>query len=160
MAASDKFEHYLLELIFNNEGSPTLEIGDATGLRGSSTAGSLYVALHTAAPDSPGENPSNQSVNECDYTGYARQAVARSTSGWTVTDSSGTTTVKNAAEISFQQCTGGSNTAIFFSIGTRGEDTSPADSEVLFFGELTASLAISSGITPRFAADALSISLD
>ena len=57
MAASDKFEHYLLELIFNNEGSPTLEIGDSSGLRGSSTAGSLYVALHTAAPTAQAKIP-------------------------------------------------------------------------------------------------------
>jgi hypothetical protein len=38
----------LLELIFCNTDAPN--IGDATGLRGSSVAGSLYVSLHTADP--------------------------------------------------------------------------------------------------------------
>ena len=39
----------LLELIFQN--LDCANIGDATGLRGSITAGSLYVSLHTANPN-------------------------------------------------------------------------------------------------------------
>jgi hypothetical protein len=39
-------ENDLLLLLFNNTNWANL--GDATGLRGSSTAGSFYVSLHTA----------------------------------------------------------------------------------------------------------------
>lgn len=39
-------------------------IGDATGLRGSSTAGSLYLSLHTSSPGEAGD----QTTNEISYT--------------------------------------------------------------------------------------------
>lgn len=68
---------YLL-LVFNN--TNVANVGDATGLRGSTTAGSLYLSLHTADPGPGG----TQSTSETTYTGYARQAVARSGSGFTV----------------------------------------------------------------------------
>ena len=72
MSKSDAFEAALLDLIFLN--SNIANIGDATGLRGSSVAGSLYLALHTADPGEAG----NQSTNEATYGSYARQALARS----------------------------------------------------------------------------------
>lgn len=52
MSKGNTFENDLLLLIFNNTDAAL--IGDATGLRGSSTAGSLYVALHTADPGEAG----------------------------------------------------------------------------------------------------------
>ena len=51
----------LLNLIFNNTNWANL--GDATGVRGSSTAGSLYLSLHTASPAESGD----QTSNECSY---------------------------------------------------------------------------------------------
>jgi hypothetical protein len=52
MPLSDTFENDLMLLVFNN--TNCADVGDATGLRGSSTAGSLYIALHTADPGEAG----------------------------------------------------------------------------------------------------------
>ena len=138
MSKSNTFENDLLLLLFNN--TNIANIGDATGLRGSSAAGNLYIALHTADPGEAGD----QTTNEVAYTSYARVAVARSSGGFTVA----TNTVTNAAAITFPQCTGGSATATHFSIGT----SSSGAGKILYSGALTASLAISNGITPEFAA--------
>lgn len=51
-----------LLLFFNNTNWAV--VGDATGLRGSTTAGSLYLSLHTSSPAEAG----NQSTNEISYT--------------------------------------------------------------------------------------------
>lgn len=75
---SDAWVADILNLLFVN--SNAANIGDATGLRGSSTAGSLYVSLHTADPGATGD----QTTNEASYTSYARVAVARTSGGWTV----------------------------------------------------------------------------
>ena len=56
------------------------DVGDASGLQPSATAGSLYISLHTASPDAADV----QTTSEADYTSYARVAVARSAAGWTV----------------------------------------------------------------------------
>ena len=78
MSKSNSFETAFLALIFQN--SNIANIGDATGVRGSSTAGSLYVSLHSADPGETG----SQTTNEVTYGSYARVAVARSAGGWTV----------------------------------------------------------------------------
>lgn len=148
MSATNAAETAILNLIFAN--SNWANVGDATGLRGSSTAGSLYISLHTA---DPGEAPaSGQSTSEAGYTSYARVAVARSGSGWTVSGNSAT----NAATITFPACTGGSSTVTHFGVGT---DSSGAGN-LLFKGALTSSLAVSNGITPSFAASGLTITAD
>jgi hypothetical protein len=146
MSKSNAWETALLNLVFNN--TDAANIGDATGLRGSSTAGSFYVSLHTADPGEAG----NQTTNECAYTSYARVAVARSGSGWTVSGNA----VTNAALIQFPQCTGGSETATHFGIGTASSSTGV----LLYKGALSASLAISSGIQPQFGAGSLDGSED
>jgi len=147
MAGSKKntFETDLLELIFNNT---TLGgIGDTTGLVGSTAAGSLYIALFTAAPSDSAQG------TECNYTGYARVAVARTSGGWTVASGN----AQNTAAITFGQCTAGTNTALAFAIckaGTAGVD------DAIYWGDLTSSLAISSGITPEFAIGELDVNED
>jgi hypothetical protein len=141
MSKGNTWETELLQLVFNNTDAAL--IGDATGLRGSSSAGSLYVSLHTGDPGEAG----NQTTNECAYTSYARVAVARSGSGWTVSGN----TVTNAALIQFPQCTGSSETATHFAIGTASTSTG----KILYKGALSASLAISSGIQPQFEAGSL-----
>lgn len=135
MSKSNALENALLLLIFNN--TNIANVGDATGLRGSSTAGSLYVSLHTADPGEAG----SQTTNEATYTSYARVAVARSGAGWTVTGNS----VSPAANIDFPACTGGTNTATHAGIGT---DSSGAGT-LLYKGALTPNISISSGVTPR-----------
>ena len=138
MSKSNAWETALLQLVFNNDNAAN--IGDATGLRGSTTAGSLHVSLHTSDPGEAG----SQTTNECAYTSYARVAVARTAGGWTVTGNA----VTNAALVQFPQCTGSSETATYFAIGTASSGTG----KVLYRGALSASLAISSGIQPQFGA--------
>lgn len=142
MAASTAFATALLDLLLQN--TALANIGDAGGLQPSATAGSLYIALHTATPGAGG----NQSTNEAAYTGYARVAVARTSGGWTVSGDA----YSNAAVIAFPACTGGSETETYFSIGT----SSTGAGEILLFGALTSSLAVSNGITPNFGIGQLS----
>jgi hypothetical protein len=146
MSKSNSFETSLLNLVFNN--SNISNVGDATGLRGSSTAGSLYIGLHTADPGEAGD----QTTNEATYTGYARKAVARSGSGFTVSNNQAT----NAAAVTFDACTGGSNTITHFSVGTASSGTGV----LLYKGALSASLAVSNGITPEIPIGSLTITED
>jgi hypothetical protein len=149
MSASNAFETSALALFFQN--SNIANLGDTTGVRGSTTAGSLFVALHTADPGEAGD----QTTSEATYTSYARVAVVRSAAGWTV---SGTapTQVANAAAVSFPACTGGTNTLTYFSVGFI---TSGA-SVILVSGVLTAQLIVSNGITPSFAIGQLATTLE
>ena len=146
MSASNAFETAVLNLYFNN--SNHANIGDATGVRGSTTAGVFYISLHTADPGETG----NQTTSEATYTSYARVSVARSGAGWTISNP----TVSNAAAVTFPACTGGSNTITHFGIGT---DVSGAGN-LLFSGALSASLAVSAGITPNFASGQLTTTVD
>jgi hypothetical protein len=146
MSATNAFETSLLSHIFAN--ANIANVGDATGLRGSSTAGSLYVSLHTADPGETGD----QTTSEATYTSYARVAVARSGAGWTVSGNN----ASNAAAVTFPAATGGTNTITHFGIGT---DSSGAGN-LLFKGALSASLAVSSGITPSFAIGELDVNAD
>jgi hypothetical protein len=146
MSFSNAFESELLTLLFNN--TDIANIGDAAGLQNSATAGSFYIALHTADPGEAG----TATTNEIAYTGYARVAVARSAAGWTIAGNQ----VSNAAAITFGACTAGSGTATHFSVVKE----SSGASVIVVSGALTASLAISAGITPSFAIGALTATLD
>lgn len=146
MSKSNTFENDLLLLIFNN--TDITLIGDAAGLQNSAAAGSLYVSLHTSDPGEAGD----QTTNETAYTDYARVAVARSGAGWTVTGNA----VANAALVQFPQCGVTGATLTHFGVGT---DSSGAG-KLLYSGALSASLAVSSGIQPQFAAGDLDITED
>jgi hypothetical protein len=146
MSKSNSLENSWLLLLLNN--TNIANVGDATGLRGSSTAGSLYVSLHTSDPGEAGD----QTTNEATYTSYARVAVARSAGGWTVSGNA----ASNTAAITFPACTGGTNTITHFGIGTASSSTGV----LLYKGALTGSLAVSSGITPEFAIGDLDITED
>lgn len=136
MSKSNVFEQDLLELIFNNTNLNF--IGDATGLRGSSTAGVFYVSLHTA---DPGESAA-QDVNETAYTGYARISIARSGAGFVVTGNS----VSPAANIDFGECTASPGGAItHFCIGTDATGTG----YVLYYGTVTPNITMAVGVIPR-----------
>jgi hypothetical protein len=112
----------------------------------SSPLTNTYVSLHTADLTA-GTN--TQTQNETAYTNYARQAVARST-GWDAASGGATT---NAATISFPQCgvTGATLTHVAVGTASSGAGT------VWHYGALNASLAVSAGITPQFAAASLTI---
>lgn len=146
MSATNVFENGLLSLIFEN--ANYANVGDATGLRGSTTAGVFYISSHTANPNETG----TQTTSEAAYTSYARVSVARSTAGWTVASG----VADNDGAINFPQATGGSETETHFGIGSDSSGTG----NLFMWGALTSSLAVSSGITPSFAAGALDVTLD
>jgi nucleoside phosphorylase len=146
MSLSNASETALLQLLFNN--TAWANIGDASGLQPSATAGSFYIALHTSDPGEAGV----QNTNEASYTGYARVAVARSAGGFTVSGNQ----VSNTATVQFGECTAGSATVTHFSVGV----ASSGATAILYRGALSASRAISAGITPLFNASTLTGTAD
>ena len=135
MSATNPLESKFLSLYFTNANAAN--IGDATGLRGSTTAGSLFVSLHTADPGEGG----TQSTNEATYTSYARVAVARTSGGWAVTGNS----VSPVANIDFPAATGGTETLTHFGVGSASSGAG-----VLYYsGTITPNIAVSSGVIPR-----------
>lgn len=144
MSATNVFENGLLSLIFEN--ADYANVGDATGLRGSSTAGVFYIGLHTADPGETGD----QTTSESAYTDYARVSVARSTAAWSVASG----VADNDAAITFPLCGATGSTITDFGIGSA---TSGAGN---LFLKGASALAVSNGITPAFAAGALDITLD
>ena len=105
-----------------------------------------YLALFTADPTESGSV-----ANEANYTGYARVALTKATA-WT----DGGSTFSNAALIQFGACTAGSNTVTHFAV----VDTASGAVAMMISGALSASLNVSAGIQPQFAAAALTISAD
>ena len=101
----------------------------------------LYVALHTADPTNAG----TQASSEISYTGYARVAVARTTSGWTVSGASPTQVVP-AATIVFPASTGGTGgTVTYWSVGV----ASSGATGILYSGTVTPNIVVTSGVTPE-----------
>jgi len=143
MSKGNTFENDLLKLIFQAVAIADIAEDDTT-----SPLTNLYVSLHTADPGEAGD----QTTSEATYTGYARVAVARTSGGWAVS----TNTADNVAAITFGACTAGSNTITHFAVGT----ASSGAGKILYSGALTASLAVSAGITPQFAIGALDCTED
>ena len=132
MSKGNTFENDWLKLIFN-----ATAIANIADNAASSPLTNLYVSLHTSDPGEAGD----QTTNETNYTSYARVAVARSGSGWTVTNNS----VSPAAEISFPACTGGTATITHFAVGTAASSTG----KPLYSGTVSPTISVSSGVTPR-----------
>jgi hypothetical protein len=143
MSLNNAAETALLKLLLQNVA--WANFGDATGLRGSTTPGVVYVGLHTADPGEAG----NPTSNEATFIGYARASIARDTDEWTVTNDTAT----NTNELAFAPCTAGSSTVTHFSIS----DASSGAGNWMLSGALGAPLNISAGITPRFAPAALTV---
>lgn len=143
MSKGNVFENDLMKLIFQATAIANIADNAATA-----PLTNLFVSLHTADPGEAGD----QTTSEATYTGYARVAVARTSGGWSVV----TNNADNVAAITFGLCTAGSNTITNFAVGTL---TSGAG-KILYSGALTASLAVSNGITPEFAIGALDCSED
>jgi hypothetical protein len=140
----------LLKLYFRNEDHGG--IGNAGGLLGATAAGSLYISLHTADPTETGV----QTSSEATYGGYSRKAVGRTTGAWTVSSATDPPTVDNSAAVTFDQCTSGTNSITFFGVGV----SSTGAGQLLFSGALTATLEVSTGITPEFAIGDLNVTAD
>lgn len=135
MSKSNTFENQIVALAFNGTALPWANAN-------------LFVALHTADPGEAGD----QTTSEATYTGYTRIAVSRDGAGWTVAGNQ----ASNTAEVTFPECTGGSNTITHVSVGL----VATSASQILYKGALTASIAVSNLITPRFPAGTLVVQED
>lgn len=135
-AKSPTFDNDLLKLIFQATGIANIADNTATA-----PLTSLYVSLHTADPSATAGY--TQATSEVAYTGFARVAVARSSTGFTVTNNS----VSPAAAISFTAGPSGmtAQTATYFSVGV----ASSGATKVLYSGPISPSIAISAGVTPQ-----------
>lgn len=100
-------EAAFMQLLFNATAWANIADNTATA-----PATNLYVSLHNGDPGEAG----NQTTNETAYTNYARQAVVRTSGGWTI---SGTdpTQVINAGIITFPQCGVTGDTLTHWGIG-------------------------------------------
>jgi len=145
MPATNVLESELLNLIFLNDNFDN--IGDATGIQGSTAAGNLQLSLSTGTLD----DTSDLATTEADYTGYARQSVSRAGTDWT--EASGTVSNDNA--IQFGEKTGGADdTVTDYMVGS-----DVVADEGWLYDALTSSLTVSDGVNPQFAAGDLDISV-
>ncbi len=137
MAKTIPFANNVLRAIFHNEEIPGLTLPAAS-------AGNIYVQLHTANPVTDGVAEFGQATNECNYTGYNRVAVERSSVGWTIIDNVLTPTL----DIEFPECTdavGISQTATHMSFGTSATGVG----FMMHHAELPTPILIEEGIVPR-----------
>jgi hypothetical protein len=133
-AKTTAYADSLLALIFNATTFANVAI-NAT----SSPLTNLYVSLHTASPGTSG----NQTTNEAAYTNYARVAVARTSSGWTVSGDS----VVPVATIQFPQAgtMGSSETETYFGVGS----SSSGSGNLYYFGTITPNIVVNTNVTPE-----------
>lgn len=141
MAFATSFRNLLALLLFNATAISNVADNAAT-----SPITSVFCSLHTADPSS-----GNQTTSEATYTSYARVGVLRTSGGWSC--SAGVVT--NVSGINFPACTGGSNTISHVGLGTLTSGTG----SLWVGGAVTSSLAVSTGITPQFAASGLSCTI-
>jgi len=136
---SASFANAILEHIFQN--ADITGIGDAGGLLGSETAGTLTVAAHTANPSA-----GNQSTSVCNYTGYANVTVARSSAGWDVTNNVASNI--EALEFGMREDSGAAQVITHVSVG-------PGDGSILYICEVTdpeSGLSVTENINPTIPA--------
>ena len=134
MSKSAVFAEELLLKVFNNVEFSWLPLNK------------FYIALHTGDAGKEG----NQGTNECAYTNYKRQAMYRTNdTDWLISGG----TVKNKTQIVFPTCTGGNETATYFSIGT----TESEIGAIIYSGVLKTSIPISLNIRPQFGIGAIVI---
>jgi hypothetical protein len=127
------FDNDLLKLIFN--ATPIANIADNAA---SAPLTNLYLSLHTADPGVGG----SQTTNEATYTGYARVAVPRTSSGFTVAVGGAVSLVANT---NFPNPSGGSEVETFFAVGT----ASSGAGKILYRGPITPSISIVVGTPPQ-----------
>lgn len=131
-AKTTLFDGQLLSLILNGTTIANIAI-NAT----SAPITNIYMSLHTASPGVGG----NQTTNEAAYTSYARQAIVRTSSGFLISGATATL----VANVNFPAATGGSETETYIGFGTAVSGAG----ELLYFGALSPTIAVSSGVTPQ-----------
>jgi hypothetical protein len=128
------FDNDLLQLIFNGVAIPGIADNAAT-----SPLTNLYLSLHTSDPGVV----SDQSTSEAAYQGYARQAVPRDTTGFTI---SGGRIASPTSTVSFPASTGSATeTETFAAIGTAATGTG----KILYVGPITPPINVATGIAPQ-----------
>lgn len=128
MAKSTAYANNFLKLIFNATAWANVADNAAT-----SPLTNLYVSLHTAPPST-----NAQTDSETTYTSYARQAVARTSGGWTVTNN----VVSPVANIVFPASTGGTPTITHFGIGSSVSGTG----NLFYSGTVTPNIVVSTSV--------------
>jgi hypothetical protein len=137
MSKSNGMTASLLALVFN----ATAWSGIADNAASANTQ--IFVALHTADPGAAG----TQATSEATFTSYARVAVARTGSGWSVSGSA----ASNVAIIQFPICTGGTDLITHFSVGMAGSGATA----VLYRGALSEPVSVANGVQVEFGAGAM-----
>lgn len=132
MAGSNFIDAGMLALIYQAVAIP----GIATNATSAPIA-NIYIALHTADPGQAG----TEATNEVAYTGYARVAVVRSSSGWVLTGN----TINPAATINWPTGTGGSGTAAFWSTGVAASGAT----SIINSGPISPPIVCGAGVTPQ-----------
>jgi hypothetical protein len=135
MSKGNTFENDFLKLIL--WGTAIANIADNAA---SSPLTQLYLALHTADPGEGGD----QTTNEVTYTGYARKAINRDNTAFSITNNVATF----VADQVFGTCTAGPQTATHFSLGTASSGTG----KILWKGPITPNIAILIGGSPTLKA--------
>lgn len=141
-AENSWLDHYLTNTTFPN-------VGDAAGLLAAAAPGTFEIALHVL--DAITDASTVMTDNEVAYTGYGRQTIARSTSGWTVTADTGS----NDNLIQFgEMSAGGPDTITDVSFGFA------TGSEMQVWGQVTIDLVVNNGVNPQLAINALDVTAD
>lgn len=107
----------------------------------------LWIALYTADPGEAG----TAITTEATYGSYARVVLTRA-SDFTVSGN----TVSNANQEQFAACSSGSEIITYAAIVT----TASGAGTIIVRAALSSSITVSTGVTPLFAANALSFTLD
>ena len=138
MSFTNTAENLVLKVLFQK--------GTATGVAAGATGvASWYLALYTADPTDTATGA------EIAYEPYARVAVPRTATGWTVTGNS----AKPAANVDFAACTGGTTgVASHFAIFTAA-----TGGTMYLKGTVTPNISVAVGVTPRLTTSS-SITLD
>lgn len=142
MSLTTGFANSLAKLIFQ-----ATAIANLADNAASSPLTNLYISLHTADPGASG----NQTTSEAAYGSYARVALVRTSSGWTVTNN----VITPVATVTFPAPTSGSETELFIGIGSAASGTG-----VLYMrGSLSPGLVVASGGSAPALTTATSITL-
>ena len=133
MSKKNTFENDIQKLIFQAVDIANIADDAATGPRTS-----WYISLHTADPGEAG----NQGTNETAYSGYARVAVARTSTGFAVSNN----VASFVANVDFAQAGATAPPITHFGIGDAATTTG---GKLLYSGTVTPNINIANGVTPR-----------
>ena len=141
MVKSTYWREGLLDLVFLNQ--DVADIGDATGLRGSSTANGLFLSAHTADPGIGGAQGTNE-VTVGAWPSYARVTTSRGVSHWSRTNNF----VFNVQTASFGANDGASAvTVTHIAAGVAGSNPNGA---LIYITQLTSPIVLAPGVTLQF----------